>query len=158
MSLTSIASINNNITGLIDQTKSAIFVINVQNGNNLDVYQKQFGVTDAKVLLKVFRFMVQDYILGGLTQTKDAQSWIYGSASSIFDTVSSGDFYKGNVKDLNNFVTPIFNFKTDKVQNSLMWINSGASDPYQVGEVQQLNNKPYLNTLTQIYDGSQISS
>lgn len=88
MSLTSIASINNNITGLIDQTKSAIFVINVQNGNNLDVYQKQFGVTDAKVLLNVFRFMVQDYILGGLTQTKDAQSWIYGSASSIFDTVS----------------------------------------------------------------------
>lgn len=39
-----------------------------------------------------------------------------------------------------------------------MWINSGASDPYQVGQVQQLNNKPYLNSLTQIYDGSQISS
>lgn len=70
--------------------------------------------------------------------------------------MSQGDFYSGNVKDLNNFVTPIFNFKTDKVDKSYMWINSGASDPYQVGQVQQLNNKPYLNTLTQIYDGSQI--
>jgi hypothetical protein len=59
--------------------------------------------------------MVQDYILGGLTLTKDAQSWIYGSTSPIFDTISSGDFYKGNVKDLNNYVTPIFNFKSDKV-------------------------------------------
>jgi hypothetical protein len=54
--------------------------------------------------------MVQDYILGGLVLTKDARSWFYGSSSPIFDTVSQGDFYAGNVKDLNNFVTPIFNF------------------------------------------------
>ena len=63
-----------------------------------------------KALLKAIRFMVQDYILGGLTQTKDAKSWLYGSSSQIFDTVSKGDFYSANVKDLNNFVTPIFNF------------------------------------------------
>ena len=39
-----------------------------------------------------------------------------------------------------------------------MWINSGAADPYQVGQVQQLNNRPYLNTLVNIYDGTSISN
>lgn len=79
--------------------------------------------------------MVQEYIMGGLVQRKDASLWIYGSNSSIFDLVASGDFYAGNVKDLSNFITPIFNFDTAKVSDSIMMVNSGSSDPYQVGEV-----------------------
>jgi hypothetical protein len=58
LNFTSVASIINNITGLIDQTKAALFIINVQNGRYLDLYQKGFGVEDARVLLKVLRFMV----------------------------------------------------------------------------------------------------
>jgi len=44
LSLASIATIINNITGLMDQTKSAIFVINVQNGVKLDFYQNLFFI------------------------------------------------------------------------------------------------------------------
>ena len=70
--------------------------------------------------------------MGGLTQTKDASLWVYGSNSTIFDLVSSGDFYSGNVKDLSNFITPIFNFDSLQVGSSYQMINSGSSDPYQV--------------------------
>ncbi len=44
---------------------------------------------------------------------------------------------------------------TLRVGNSLLKINSGSSDPLQVAQVQAVNNKPYVNSLTPIFDGNQ---
>ena len=56
----------NNVTGLTDITKTAIFIINVTQGINIDNYERQLEVSSPKGLLKGLRFMVQEYIMGGL--------------------------------------------------------------------------------------------
>lgn len=45
--------------------------------------------------------------------------------------------------------------KTLRVSQNQIKINTGASDPYQVGKVQQLNQKAFVNSLVDIYDGNQ---
>jgi hypothetical protein len=80
--------------------------------------------------------MVQDYVMGGMTRTDGASQWLFGIQSSIFNLVSQGEFFKGNDKDLISTVTPIFNLNTLRVSSSQIKINTGASDPYQVGKVE----------------------
>jgi len=48
----------NNVTGLTDITKTAIFIINVTQGVNIEDYNKQLGIFSAKAFLKGLRFMV----------------------------------------------------------------------------------------------------
>jgi hypothetical protein len=68
--------------------------------------------------------------------------------------VSQGDYYAGNDKDLINLITPVFSTSTLRVANSSIKINSGSSDVYQVGKVEQVNDKPFVNSLVSIFDGN----
>jgi len=90
----------NNVTGLTDITKTAIFIINVTQGVNIEDYNKQLGIFSAKAFLKGLRFMVQDYIMGGLITQRSAKEWVSGWQSGIFDLVQQGDFFLGTDKDL----------------------------------------------------------
>lgn len=91
----------------------------------------------------------------GLITTQTVNSWVYGFNSTIFDIISQGDFYAGNDKDLVSTINPIFTTKTLKVNSASIKINSGSSDPYSVSEIEQINGKPFINSLMSIYDGSQ---
>jgi hypothetical protein len=90
----------NNVTGLTDITKTAIFIINVTQGVNVDVYNRQLDIPSATAFLKGLRFMVQDYIMGGLITQRTAKEWVNGWQSNIFDLVQQGDFFLGTDKDL----------------------------------------------------------
>lgn len=96
----SVGRIMNNVTGLTDITKTAIFIINVTQGVNVEVYNRQLDIPSATAFLKGLRFMVQDYIMGGLITQRTAKEWVNGWQSSIFDLVQQGDFFLGTDKDL----------------------------------------------------------
>lgn len=54
----SVGKILNNVTGLLDQTKTAIFVINVTKGINLIDYERKLGIPNVQAFLKGMRFMI----------------------------------------------------------------------------------------------------
>ena len=52
-----------------------------------------------------------------------------------------------------SYINPLFNNKTLKVSSAAIKINSGSSNPYEVGQIQQINERPFINSLMSIYDG-----
>ena len=92
--------------------------------------------------------------MGGFSTSQNVDFWLYGFQSNIFDLISQGDFYAGNDKDLVSLISPIFNNETAMVSQAQIKLNSGSSDPYSVAEIQQINSKPYVNTLKSIYNGN----
>jgi hypothetical protein len=54
----SVGKILNNVTGLLDQTKTAIFVINVTKDINIMDYERKLGIPNVKAFLKGMRFMI----------------------------------------------------------------------------------------------------
>lgn len=152
----SVFKIFNNITGLFSPQKSSIFIVNVTEGDptSLDFYQTTLGIPDATGFLMGLRYMVQEYLLRGLVTTRPAKDWFEGFSSDIFSIVSQGDYYAGNDKDLINSITPVFSTGTLRVANASIKINSGSSDVYQVGKVEQVNGKPFVNSLVSIFDGN----
>lgn len=152
----SVFKIFNNITGLFSPQKSSIFVVNVTEGDptSLDFYQTTLGIPDATGFLMGLRYMVQEYLLRGLVTTRPAKDWYSGFSSDIFSIVSQGDYYAGNDKDLINLINPVFSSPTLRVANASIKINSGSSDVYQVGKVEQVNGKPFVNSLVSIFDGN----
>lgn len=73
--------------------------------------------------------MIQEYVMGGIQTQQEADLWLFGFQSDVFDLVSQGDFYDGNDKDLSNTITTIFNNLTSKVSQADIKINSGSSNP-----------------------------
>jgi len=96
----------------------------------LDQLGQAYGVPSAKSLLDGLRYMVQEYVMNGLTVSLPSSKWFYGYQSNIFNFVSQGDFYQGNDKDLDNNINTVFNTATNKVVDSIIKVNSGSSDPY----------------------------
>jgi hypothetical protein len=93
--------------------------------------------------------------MGGIITTQKAENWLWGfDASNIYKFVQEGDFYKGTEKGLTSQINPIFNNASANIENANIKINTGASDPYQVAKVTQVNEKPFLNTLYPVYDGN----
>jgi hypothetical protein len=82
-----VGRILNTVTGITDMTKAAVFVINVTRGVNLEVYERELEIPSPKVFLKGLRFMVQEYIMGGIMTKRPASDWINGWNSKIFDLV-----------------------------------------------------------------------
>jgi hypothetical protein len=71
--VTSVVRIFNNITGLMSQQRASIFIINVtKGGDSIDYYNRLLGVQNSKALLQGLRYMVQQYIMGGLYSTEGA--------------------------------------------------------------------------------------
>jgi hypothetical protein len=48
----------NTVTGILDMTKAAVFVINVTRGVNIEQYERELEISSPKVFLKGLRFMV----------------------------------------------------------------------------------------------------
>ena len=55
------------------------------------------------------RYMVQDYMMGGIAFNSTIDNWLGGFDSNIFLFASQGDFYQGADKDLISTITPILN-------------------------------------------------
>jgi hypothetical protein len=105
-----------NITGILSEDLTTIFVINVSDHRNLTDYQNNLRIPDAEQFLLVLRYMVQNYLLNGLTVENSIYEWLYGFDADFFDEISAGNFYQGNDKDLVKKITPVFNFLTEQVQ------------------------------------------
>ena len=93
-------------------------------------------------------------MLGGFTVTKDQNEWLHGYESDIFKKFTEGDFFTGADKDLDNKITPVFNYDKDFIKNTLMKMNTGALDIDKVARIVQVNDEPYLNIQKNIYNGS----
>lgn len=65
------------------------------------------------------RYMVQEYLLGGLTTQGSVKDWL-GSQEATFMTeiLSDGDFFEGTDKDLISTVYPVFNQPSDLIKNT----------------------------------------
>lgn len=96
---------------------------------NVEVYNRQLDIPSATAFLKGLRFMVQDYIMGGLITQRTAKEWVNGWQSSIFDPVQRGDFFLGTDKDLDKSITPIFNTNAARVSQAVLKVNSGSNKP-----------------------------
>lgn len=115
-----------NITGILSEDLLTIFLINVTQGRNITDYQNNLHVTNINNFLLSLRYMVQEYLLGGLTTTKPIQTWFDGYDADFFDMISDGDFYQGNDKDLIKKINPISNLATPQVKNAEIRIDTGA--------------------------------
>ena len=78
-----VGNVFNNITGINDDILGTIFVINVGNGQNLTDYEKQLQIPSSANFLLNMRYMVQDYLFGGLTQSGSINQWL-GSQNADF--------------------------------------------------------------------------
>lgn len=90
---TSVLKIFNNITGILGQQRASIFIINIMAGKNIDYYSRLLGVDSSASFFKGLRYMVQNYIMGGLTTKQPANYWLFGYQSNIFQLISEGDFF-----------------------------------------------------------------
>ena len=126
----------NNITGILGQQRASIFIIKMMAGKDVDYYSRLLGVQSSAAFFQGMRYMVQNYVMGGLTTTQPANLWLYGYQSPIFQLIAQGDFFAGNDKDLTNLISPVFTSQQFKVSSGDIKINTGATDPYQVGLVQ----------------------
>jgi hypothetical protein len=137
----------NNITGIFNEDAATIFVINITKGYNLTEYKDLLQVTDASTLLLGFRYLVQEYLLGGLTSEMTVNQWISSYDADFFDIISQGDFFLGNDKDLIKTITPILNNNSESIKNAEMRIHTGSGSVDKVAKVLQINEKPYINKL-----------
>lgn len=68
---TSVNTIMNNITGITSEDKATTMIINVTAGLNLTDYEANLQITSASNFLLCLRYMVQEYLIGGLTVEKN---------------------------------------------------------------------------------------
>ena len=93
------------------------------------MYQAQLDIPSPRGFLKGLRFMVQDYIMGGLVTKRPASDWFSGWDSPIFDVVQQGDFFLGTDKDLDNKIAPVVNGQSARVNQAILKVNSGSNNP-----------------------------
>lgn len=74
--------------------------------------------------------------------------------STSFDIMKDGDFNLGNDKDLVSTIYPINNELSSSIQNQELRIETGSIDVSKVARIRQINQKPYINVLTNIFNGT----
>ena len=84
-------------------------------------------------------------MLEGALLDKTVDTWMTGYKADFFDSVSSGDFFQGNDKDINGLITPIINENNDQIKAAELRIDTGALDLDRISRIRQVNQKPYLN-------------
>jgi hypothetical protein len=77
----------NNITGILSDQAATIFTIKVMQGNDTQ-YNNSWNIKNSSSLLLGMRYMVQEYILGGLTTRKTVDTWYKGFTADFFDIVT----------------------------------------------------------------------
>jgi hypothetical protein len=95
-----------------------MFVIKVSRDENVPQYQTQLLISSAPQFLLNMRYMVQEYLLGGIVSSMTADKWLAGFDADFFDIVSQGDFYAGNDYDLIKKVTPLDNTNVEAIFNA----------------------------------------
>jgi len=86
----------------------------------------QLKITSSTGFLKGMRYMVQEYLMGGLTSTMTVTEWMNGFETDFYDTVMEGDFYIGNDKDLETFVAPFINLNVTQIGDAELRIDTGS--------------------------------
>jgi len=143
-----------NITGILSEDQSTIFVINVSDGRNLTDYQNNLLIPKADNFLYCLRFMVQNYLFGGATSEKSINEWLMGYEETFFHEISQGNFYQGNDKDLINKINPVFNLNTQQVADAELRMDTGALNLDRIARIRQINQRPYLNIKQKIFNGT----
>lgn len=129
-------------------------IINLSSGKKVKEYTDMLRVKDAVNFYTCLRYMVQDYLMQDITLNIPVDTWLTGYKAPFFDQVASGDFFQGNDKDLISKISPLNNEFNDDIQNSEMRIDTGTLDQSRICRIRQINEKPYLNILRNIYNGA----
>ena len=89
----SVNIIFNNITGITNEDLATVFIINVSAGRNLSDYEKNLQIKSSQNFYMALRYMVQEYLMGGLLQESTVDTWLTGFDADFYNIVSDGDFF-----------------------------------------------------------------
>jgi len=160
LQLSTVTATTNKGTGLTNVAKAQTFITYIEKNNKtmIDAYAKQFSLKDGdtvKQFYLVLRWMVQEYLMGGMRSSGDLATWLSPSEYDPMYIMGQGDFYEGqNDMDLDANMSPLQAQQTSSIRQSSTSISTGSRDVNNVARIMQYNGLSYINKVQDIYDGA----
>lgn len=150
-------AITQGTNALSDYQNAINFVIDLDQGHNVDHYSEIYSVTST-TLFCVLRYMTQDALLGGILVKKDPYKIIFGYDEPIIEILREGNFIKGSDPSAQAHVSinHVYYNKT-LINDTNIEIYTGNRHPEKVKGARSINNEVFINNVVPFFTGSSIT-
>jgi hypothetical protein len=137
--------------------KNAInFVIDVDQGKKIANHTDTYGI-NATDLFCIFRYMVQDSMLGGILVKKAPEDFIFGYDEPTLGFLAEGNFTKGADPSVQKHVSinDVYYNRT-LINDTNIEIYTGNRHPEKVKTTRSINGGVYINNVVPFYNGTSV--